>query len=79
MFTTIGIDYILEPVTCEGKVRLNNTKPLDLSIPQYELTVSLPSIPIVIRGKYLVSYGSHLYYCTPFAKRDIDPTCALHE
>jgi hypothetical protein len=54
--------YIVEPVTCQAKLRLNNTKPLDLTIPQYDVAISLPSIPIVVRGMWVAS-PTEIGYC----------------
>eukprot|EP00124_Ichthyophonus_hoferi_P003606 Ihof_evm1s323 gene=Ihof_evmTU1s323 len=59
------VPYILGPVTMKANVTLNNTNPLDLTLPKHTVTISLPAIPINLQE---VQYQSCMQVLEAFSR-----------
>ncbi|KNC79687.1 hypothetical protein SARC_07924 [Sphaeroforma arctica JP610] len=43
------MQYLIKPISCNAKVKLNRTRPLDTSMPKVEVKVAITTLPLILR------------------------------
>eukprot|EP01134_Creolimax_fragrantissima_P005907 CFRG5907T1 len=46
---TDDLQYIIKPITCQAKVKVNRTRPLDTKIPKLAVSIAMPTLPLTLR------------------------------